>query len=69
MKKIQELKDISKSDLCSYIAGLELQKIESSKDLRKVTTKHNKLTNAINEAKAELMFRNSKIKAIRIPGF
>ena len=42
---------------------------DSSKDLRKVTTKHNKLTNAIDEAKAELMFRNSKIKAIRIPGF
>lgn len=69
VKKIEEIRGMSKIDLSSYIAGLELQKMKSSKELRKVTTKHSKLTNAINEAKAELMFRNSKIQAIRIPGF
>ncbi len=69
IKKREELKALDKSDLNAYLGGLELEKIETSRELNKATVKHNKVTKAISEVKAELMNRNSKVQPIKIPGF
>ena len=64
--KSDQLEKMERSDLSAYLAGLELEKIETTKKLNEATSSHNKIVKAINEVKAELMQRNSKYKQTTI---